>query len=97
MARRGHTELGLALTFVVSGLFHFAFMVPAVGLGWAAMMGAFFVLQLPLLWLERSVGVTRWRAPMARAWTLGLLLVFSPLFTEPVLQIVDTWSTASRS
>lgn len=94
VARRGHTELGLALTFLVSALFHFAFMVPAVGLGWAAMMGAFFVLQLPLFWLERALGVARWRAPLARAWTLSLLLVFSPLFVEPVLQIVDTWSAA---
>lgn len=94
VARRGHTELGLALTFVVSGLFHFAFMLPAVGLGWAAMMGAFFVLQLPLLWAERALGVGRWRAPLARAWTLTLLFLSSPLFVEPVLQIVDTWSAA---
>jgi hypothetical protein len=94
VARRGHTELGMALTFVVSGLFHFAFMVPAVGLGWAAMMGTFFVLQLPFLWVERALGVARWRAPLARAWTLTLLLVSSPLFVEPVLRIVDTWSAA---
>jgi hypothetical protein len=94
VARRGHTELGLALTFVVSALFHFAFMVPAVGLGWAAMMGAFFVLQLPFLWLERALGVARWRAPLARVWTLTLLFVSSPLFVEPVLQIVDAWSAA---
>ena len=94
VARRGHTELGLALTFVVSGLFHFAFMVPAVGFGWAAMMGAFFVLQLPFLWVERALGVARWRAPLARAWTLGLLFVSSPLFVEPMLRIIDTWSAA---
>jgi hypothetical protein len=90
VARRGHTELGLALTFVASGLFHFAFMVPAVGLGWAAMMGAFFVLQLPFFWVERAL----WRASRARVWTLTVLLVTSPLFVEPMLQIVDTWSAA---
>jgi hypothetical protein len=94
VARRGYTELGMALTFVVSGFIHFAFMLPAVGPGWATMMGAFFLLQLPLLWAERALGVARWRAPLARAWTLTLLFVSSPLFVEPVLQIVDTWSTA---
>ncbi|WP_224361250.1 MBOAT family protein [Hyalangium versicolor] len=91
LARRGYTELGLALAFVVSALIHFTFMVPAVGLGWAAVMGAFFLLQLPFLWAERALGVVRWRAPWNRVWTLGLLLLSSPLFVEPVLQIVDTW------
>ncbi len=92
VARRGYTELGLALTFVVSGLFHFAFMLPAVGPFWGAMMGAFFLLQLPFLWAERALEVARWPAALARLWTLTLLLASSPLFVEPVLQIVDTWS-----
>ncbi len=92
VARRGRTELGLVLAFLMSAFIHFAFMLPAVGLAWAAMMGSFFVLQLPFLWAERALGVNRWPAPLARAWTLGLLLVSSPLFVEPVLQIVDTWS-----
>jgi MBOAT membrane-bound O-acyltransferase family protein len=92
VARRGYTELGMALTFVVSAFIHFAFMLPAVGLGWAAMMGAFFLVQLPFLWAERALGVARWPTPLARMWTLALLLVSSPLFVEPVLQIVDSWS-----
>jgi hypothetical protein len=69
-------------------------MVPAVGFGWAAMMAAFFVLQLPFLWVERALGVARWRASRARVWTLTVLFVSSPLFVEPVLQIVDGWSAA---
>jgi hypothetical protein len=92
MARRGHTELGMVLAFVLSGFLHFAFMLPAVGLSWALVMGAFFLVQLPLLWAERWLGVARWGALPSRAWTLGLLLASSPLFIEPVLQIVDTWS-----
>ncbi|MBN1208419.1 MAG: hypothetical protein JXB05_26400 [Myxococcaceae bacterium] len=93
MARRGHPELGVVLAFLLSAFIHFAFMLPAVGLFWAVMMGAFFLLQLPLLWAERALGVARWRSPLARAWTLTLLLVSSPLFVEPVLRIVDTWTT----
>jgi hypothetical protein len=92
VARRGYTELGLVLTFVASAFIHFAFMLPAVGLTWASMMGAFFLLQLPFLWAERALGVARWPAARARLWTLALLLVSSPLFVEPMLQIVDTWS-----
>lgn len=94
MARRGYTKLGLVLAFVLSAFMHFAFMLPAVGLFWAGMMGVFFLLQLPFLWAERTLGVSRWPVPLARAWTLGLLLASSPLFVEPVLQIVDTWTTS---
>ncbi|WNG33549.1 hypothetical protein F0U61_07890 [Archangium violaceum] len=94
VARRGYTELGLVLTFVVSALFHFTFMLPAVGPGLAAMMGAFFLLQLPFLWAERALGVAQWKEPLARAWTLTLLFVSSPLFVEPVLRIVDSWTAA---
>ena len=92
VARRGYTELGMALTFVVSAFIHFAFMLPAVGFAWATMMGAFFLVQLPFLWAERALGVARWPAPLARTWTFALLLASSPLFVEPVLQIVDSWS-----
>lgn len=91
VARRGHTGLGLALSFVVSAFIHFAFMLPAVGLAWATVMGAFFLVQLPFLWAERALGVVRWPSPLARVWTLTLLLLSSPLFVEPVLRIVDTW------
>ncbi len=94
MARRGHPELGVVLAFLLSTFFHVAFMLPAVGPYWAGMMGAFFLLQLPFLWAERALGVARWRPSLARAWTLTLLLASSPLFVEPVLRIVDTWTTS---
>jgi hypothetical protein len=92
VARRGYASLAMVLAFVVSAFIHFAFMLPAVGLSWAGMMGAFFLLQLPLLRAERALNVSRWPTPLARAWTLALLLASSPLFTEPLLQIVDSWS-----
>jgi hypothetical protein len=92
VARRGRARLGLVLAFVVSALIHFAFMLPAVGPSWAGLMGAFFLLQLLFLWAERALKVSRWPTPLAHAWTLTLLLASSPLFTEPVLQLVDTWS-----
>lgn len=91
MARRGYPEWGLVLAFLLSAAFHFLFMLPPVGPFWAGMMGAFFLLQMPFLWLERALGVVRWPTLLGRAWTLTLLLGSSPLFVEPVLRIVDTW------
>lgn len=91
VARRGHVEWGLALTFVVSAFIHFAFILPSVGLYWAGMMASFFLLQIPFVWAERALKVARWPSALARTWTLTLLLVSSPLFVEPVLQILDTW------
>lgn len=91
VARRGHAEWGMVLAFLLSAFIHFYFMWPAVGPFWAGMMAAFFLLQLPFLWAERALGVARWPAPLARTWTLTLLILSSPLFVEPVLRIVDTW------
>jgi hypothetical protein len=91
MARRGGVWAGTAAVFGVSALGHAAFMLPAVGPFWAGMMGVFFLVQLPLLWLERALGVGRWPVPLAHLWTVTCLGASSPLFVEPCLQIVDTW------
>lgn len=92
VARRGHVELGLWLTFVASALIHFYFILPSVGLYWAGMMASFFLLQIPFVWAERALGVVRWPPALARTWTLTLLFASSPLFVQPVLQILDTWT-----
>ncbi|MDC0706871.1 MBOAT family protein [Stigmatella sp. ncwal1] len=92
MARRSNAWGGTAAVFAVSGLGHAFFMLPAVGPFYAGMMGAFFLIQLPWLWLERVLAVRRWPAPLAHLWTVSLLGGSSPLFIEPILQIVDTWS-----
>jgi hypothetical protein len=91
-ARRSNAWGGTAAVFTVSALGHASFMLPAVGPLWAGVMGAFFLLQLPLVWLERVLAVGRWPVPLARLWTVVGLGASSPLFIEPVLQIVDTWS-----
>ena len=48
--------------------------------------GAFFLLQAPIVMLEAKLRSSRWPAPLAHAWTLGWLLVTSPLFVAPVLR-----------
>ncbi|EAU62001.1 conserved hypothetical protein [Stigmatella aurantiaca DW4/3-1] len=92
VARRSNVWGGTAAAFGVSALGHAYFMLPAVGPFYAGMMGAFFLLQLPWLGLERVLAVRRWPAPLAHLWTVSLLGGSSPLFIEPILQIVDTWS-----
>jgi hypothetical protein len=53
-------------------------------------MGGFFLSQAVLLSVERGLGVKRWPATAARAWTISALLLTSPLFSAPVLQVVES-------
>jgi hypothetical protein len=89
LARRGHVILGLAFAFVASTLLHFYFVWASIGLTWGAVMGAFFVLQLPLIGLERLLKVARWPAWAGRAWTITILTCASPLFIEPFLRVLS--------
>ena len=51
-------------------------------------MSLFFVLQLPPLWLERRLAQSGWPSPARRLLTLGWLALCSPLFVEPMLDIL---------
>ena len=51
-------------------------------------MGLFFVVQGVLLGLERILRVHHWPTPLARVWTVTVMLVTAPLFVEPGLQLV---------
>lgn len=87
LARRGFPALGLVAAFTWSGAFHAASVF--AGLGWrgAVPMGAFFLVQGLLVWIERLLGVARWPPAAGRAWTIGLFALSMPLFVEPVLQL----------
>ena len=82
-------------TFAVSAVGHalLAFMV----LGqWkiAVACGSFFLVQGALLGVERHLQVRRWPAFAARIWTLGSLLLSSPLVLEPLLRILEKGGAA---
>lgn len=87
LARRGHTGLALAASFLVSTALHFWPILVALGLEPALAMAGFFVLQLPILAVESRLGVARWPAAAGHAWTVTALLATSPLFTVPVLML----------
>lgn len=89
LARRRLAALGVVAAFALSGLLH-AYMV-LVALGWtlAGSMMAFFLLQIAFVAVERKARIRSWPAPVARAWTVAVMLAASPLFCEPGLRIFD--------
>jgi hypothetical protein len=88
LAVRGSPAWGLVAAFAGSALLHLYFTWAALGLGPALHMGSFFLAQLPLLALERRLGQSGWPRVARRLWTLAWLALASPLFVEPMLDIL---------
>jgi hypothetical protein len=88
LARQHHPNLGLFCACLVSGAIHA--WVAWVGLGaFAAFeMAVFFGLQGVFILAEDRLHVHAWPVPLARAWTLAILLATSPLIICPYLRIV---------
>jgi len=85
---RGDKRLALSASFAASALVHFHFTYAAVGLRPALIMAAFFVVQVPFLWLEKRWGERHWPSPLRRLWTLGWFFIASPLFLWPLLELL---------
>jgi membrane bound O-acyltransferase family protein len=85
-ARGGRAAAGVTAAFLGSALLHFYFTCAAIGAAWGLVMASFFVLQVPLVLLERKLGQARWPAPWRRIWTIGCLVLTAPLFVEPTLR-----------
>lgn len=85
VAARGRPFLAVLAAFAGSALLHLYFTWAAIGFRWSLIMASFFVVQMPLLLLEVTLGQRRWRAPLRRAWTMGCLVLTSPLFVAPTL------------
>lgn len=88
LARRQRPALGLFCAFLVSGAMHAWIAMVAVGASAAFAVGAFFVLQGAFVLAEDRLHVRTWPTPVARAWTLLVLLASSPLFIGPALRIL---------
>lgn len=86
LAKCGHPRAGILAAFAVSAAFHAWLLFVAVDWRMGLLAGAFFVLQVPAMMLERHLRVRRWPAWAARAWTLLFLLAASPLLTVPLLR-----------
>lgn len=88
LARHGRVR-ALFAAFLASAVVHYLLCFMATG-RWEISLafGAFFLVQPPFILAERALCVRRWPIPAARIWTLTALAVTSPLFVEPVAQIV---------
>lgn len=88
LAVRGYSLLGTVAAFMASALLHLYFTWAAIGIQPALRMALFFMAQLPLRWLEIRLQQARWPGAARRAWTVGWLTLTSPLFVEPMLDIL---------
>ncbi len=88
-ARRGRPRVGLASAFLASAAIHCYFIWTACGLRAGIIMASFFLLQIPLVLMERSFTIRRWPSSFARAWTICVLVLVSPLFIEPILRLLS--------
>jgi D-alanyl-lipoteichoic acid acyltransferase DltB (MBOAT superfamily) len=84
LARRHRPGLGLTCAFLASAAMH-AWLVIGVGTFAVVSMAIFFGLQSLFIWAEDRLCVKTWPAPLARAWTLIVLLGLSPLIVVPIL------------
>ena len=87
IVRRGNESFALTASFAVSAALHLYVASALLDVRWGLIMASLFLLQVPLLWAENAMKIRRRSALIGRIWTLGLLIVLSPLFTEPVLRI----------
>lgn len=84
-----HRTVALFVAFLASAILHALVCFQAL-IQWpiSLVFGAFFLVQPLLILAERALRVRRWPGWAARTWTLAALAVTSPLFVEPMTQII---------
>jgi hypothetical protein len=88
--------MGVIASFVASALIHFYITSVLLDTRWAMLMAALFALQIPLLWAEDALRIRQRPTLVGRIWTLSLVTLLSPLFTEPVLRIFHLPPSVTR-
>ena len=88
LARQHRPDLGLFCAYLVSGAIHAWLAWVALGAFAAFGMAVFFGLQGVFILAEDRLQVRAWPVPLARAWTLTILLATSPLIIGPYLRMV---------
>jgi hypothetical protein len=90
LKRRGPI-VALTGVFVASAALHGYQALSAIGVEAVLPMAAFFLVQPPLLILERRMGVRQWPRPAGWVWTLLALWIAAPLLTESVVPMLLFW------
>jgi hypothetical protein len=87
LARRGYPRLGLAASFAGSAALHLYITSVLLDSRWGLIMASLFLVQVPLLLAEDTLHIRQYSPLVGRTWTLGILILLSPLFTEPALRM----------
>jgi hypothetical protein len=87
LARRHQPALGLLAAFAASAALHAWVTAPALGARAAVMMAGFFLVEGVIVLAETRLSLRTWPAPLARAWTIFVLLGPSPLGLDPFLRV----------
>jgi len=87
LTHRGYGRLALTASFAGSAAIHLYITSVMIDLRWGLIMASLFLLQVPLLWAEDALNIRHRSAVVGHIWTLGILILLSPLFTEPALQM----------
>lgn len=87
VARRRWPRLGVFCAFLVSGMFHGWLILVAIGVSGAFTTLLFFAVQGVFVLAEHRFHIHAWPIPIARGWTIAVLLVCSPLFVDPCLKL----------
>jgi len=87
-ARMRRPKTGLLASFVGSAILHIWLMVNALSWKMAGVWAIFFLIQGPVILLERRLRIHHRPILLQRGWTLLLLFGLSPLFTEPMMRLL---------
>lgn len=87
LARRHCPRLGIFCAFLASGVFHGWWIWVAIGASGAFATLLFFAVQGVCVLAEHGLCIQAWPVPIARGWTLAVLLASSPLFVDPCLRL----------
>ena len=88
LARQRRPDLGLFCAYLVSGAIHAWVALVALGAFAAFEMAVFFGLQGVFILAEDRLHVHAWPVPLARTWTLTILVATSPLIIYAYLRVV---------
>ncbi|MEM1023737.1 MAG: membrane bound O-acyl transferase family-domain-containing protein [Myxococcota bacterium] len=86
LAKRGHPVLGVVWAFTISAAVHFYVAWVPAGPVMGLIMASFFMAQIPLVLVERTLAPSSRR--MRRLFAIGALLGSSPLFILPLNAIL---------
>ena len=89
LARRRCPRLGVFCAFLVSGVLHGWVILVAIGSSGALAILLFFVVQGAFVLAEPRLRIHAWPVPVARGWTVAMLLASSPLIIDPYLRVFD--------